>query len=474
MANKGEVNLTLKVDDDGSVTVKQFTDKAEKNIKSLSETVANKLGSAFTKMGSIARSALNGVGGFLFSLKGAIAGLGLGMLVKDTIDVAAGFDKMKLSLDTVTQGEGEEWFKRLNDWALKMPINTEKAIQSFIMMRAMGLKPTIDQMTTLVDTTSALGGEADMLEGIARALGQIQTKGKVSAEELMQLAERGVPVFEILKQKFGDVETSTLDAAQAIEAIFAGLEERFGGQSAKIQNTWSGLVESLKSYWKEFQRLLMENGVMDYLEEKLASIVAWIDEMAANGQLQEWAADIADKITSAFNTIQEKSEATYQWIKKNWEGISAVFNFMWTIVKGLAKAFETLARIIGETIAKFTIAYEKFASGQILGGFSELGSAFNNLNPMNGIETLRGLDSYATGTPYVPRTGLYQLHEGERVVTKEENRNYSSNHTVNVGGITINVNGGANAEKLADELDYALAQKYKYGRSHLANAMGAA
>jgi hypothetical protein len=36
-------------------------------------------------------------------------------------------------------------------------------------------------------------------------------------------------------------------------------------------------------------------------------------------------------------------------------------------------------------------------------------------------EALKPLGSYKTGTPYVPKTGMYQLHKGEAVVPKEKN-----------------------------------------------------
>ena len=39
------------------------------------------------------------------------------------------------------------------------------------------------------------------------------------------------------------------------------------------------MVESLWSYWKEFQRLVMESGVMDWLKEKLGWIIGKLDEM---------------------------------------------------------------------------------------------------------------------------------------------------------------------------------------------------
>lgn len=48
------------------------------------------------------------------------------------------------------------------------------------------------------------------------------------------------------------------------------------------------------------------------------------------------------------------------------------------------------------------------------------------------------LDQYAAGTPYVPRTGLYQLHQGEAVVPADQNRSGQKGVNIN-GDIIINV-----------------------------------
>jgi tape measure domain-containing protein len=238
-ANTGTIRLELVVDDKGSVALSNAALKgifALDRLRVKSSMVARLMRSSFASV----KSGIGGIIDKLMNWKTALASLvgfgGFGLLANQTINGASSFENMRLSLDTMTKGQGATTLNQLNEWALKMPVNTQKAVQSFIMMRAMGLDPTLAQMTTLVDTMSALGGNAETLEGIARALGQIQTKGKVSAEELMQLAERGVPVFEILRERFGEVDTSSLNAAQAIEAIFAGLDERFGGMSKKQQN----------------------------------------------------------------------------------------------------------------------------------------------------------------------------------------------------------------------------------------------
>ena len=123
----------------------------------------------------------------IFSLQGALVGFGAGLATRHFIQTAASFEQMQLKLDAMTKGKGVETLERINEWAKVMPVNTQKAVDTFAMLQAMGLNPTIKMMETLVDT-SILFGE-DALPRVARALGQIQTLGRLSAEELNQLSE---------------------------------------------------------------------------------------------------------------------------------------------------------------------------------------------------------------------------------------------------------------------------------------------
>lgn len=434
-ANTGEIKLTLTVDDKGSVQVKNFAGGAGKSIKKFTGSASMK----FKGLARIIRRSLGGALGFIskqmFSLKGLIVGLGMGLLAKQAVEVASGFQKMQLSLDTITKGKGEEWFKKLNEWALKMPVNTEKAIQSFIMMRAMGLKPTLDQMTVLVDTMSALGGGGDTLEGIARALGQIATKGKVSAEELMQLAERGVPVFEILKEKFGDVETSSLDAGEAIKAIFAGLAGRFGGQSEKMQNIWAGMTETLKSYWKEFQRLVMESGVMEWLENKLKLIIVWVDKMRAEGKFQKYAEEVGGKIVEWAQKAEDSIKRMITEFQKVLPNIKAGLETIYLALKKIMDAMKYIGKNIGETLGSLVVESEKLGAGRT---FRERMTAAENLQVPAG----KQVSLFGTVGNQLGVVGGPSPEEADKAATarieSRLNEEYQKLESGNAGGTTVN------------------------------------
>ncbi len=97
-----------------------------------------------------------------------------------------------------------------------------------------------------------------------------------------------------------------------------------------------------------------------------------------------------------------------------------------------------------------TSATTSAAMGTLTAAASAAAAALSTVAATSGISGASGLldmsgfdfsdaltvfDSFATGTPYVPRTGPYMLHEGERVVPKADNQGGGWG-----GGVTVNIN----------------------------------
>lgn len=338
--------LQIDVDNKGQIKINQFN----QSLNNIGDNI-NKSQKHFSHLGKI----MGGVVGTVFSLKGAFIGLGLGVLAKEVLAVGTRFEQLQIALDTITKGKGIETFNALNLWALRMPGNTEKAIQSFVQMRAMGLKPTIDQMTILMDTTSAFGGSMDIMMSIATALGKIQAKGEISARELLQLTSAGVPALEILREELNNqsiawdnISDSSYSASQLIDALFSGMEKRYGGLSEKIQKSWFGIMETLISEWKEFWRLvLMEAGVLGKLEEMGQKVIGIIDRLRATGALQSWANIIGDKLVKSLQFV----ESIIVGIVNHWEQWKRAFELLLIPIKAFI-AYQLAAVIfeIGDAV----------------------------------------------------------------------------------------------------------------------------
>lgn len=74
--------------------------------------------------------------------------------------------------------------------------------------------------------------------------------------------------------------------------------------------------------------------------------------------------------------------------------------------------------------------------------------------------------SFQSGTPYVPQTGLYKLHQGEAVVPASKNK-AGTGGDFNFSGDIIIQGANKDGRQLAKEIDEELADMIKYNRSQI-------
>jgi tape measure domain-containing protein len=252
--------------------------KAERQMKSSFSAISRAAKSTektLSRMGSGLGKGLKSVSSHLFSLKTLLAGAATGWAADKFMDVASSFEQMGLKLNALTDGKGAETLKEINDWAMKMPVNTQKAVDTFAMMKAMGLDPTIDSMQTLVDVSVIFRENA--MPRVARALGQMQTLGKLSAEELNQLSEAGINARKYLKKAFGtsnaqEINKTGVEIEKVISVITEGLKEDFGGAAESAMNTWTGVKNEFSSIITEMTKMLADSGVFSAVKDGIREI----------------------------------------------------------------------------------------------------------------------------------------------------------------------------------------------------------
>lgn len=261
---------------------------------------------------NIATKAINGVINMLPSLRTLLLGLGAGVVmgVKSFIGLNSEFEKMRVTMDVMSQGHGEEWFHKLREFALKAPIDIESVTGAFRTLTTYGLTPTMSLMKSLVGVSSVLPEGGKAIEGIARALGQVQSKGRLEGQEMRQLAEWGVPAYAIAHKLMADLASKTgqdvtkmkytmIDAKTFLGGIQEAMENKFGLASDRIAKTWLGMTAILKNYTKEFFAEIGESGTMAPFEDKLKGIIDSLDKSFKSGEFQK----AAKLIGSTFNII---------------------------------------------------------------------------------------------------------------------------------------------------------------------------
>lgn len=250
-----------------------------------------------------------------------------------------------------------EWVKQFTK---DTPLQLEEVSRLFVRLKAFGLDPMNGTLQAITDQAFKLGGGFQEAEGISLALGQAWAKQKLQGEEILQLIERGVPVWDLLAQITGK-NTQELqklsEQGKLGRDIIRDLMEEIGrqakGSAAANMTLLSGLISNARDNLAQFYNMVSSSGAMDWLKDQLTELNAEFSEMAADGRLQEWAQNVSDAIVSAGTFVRDTAGALYEFrqeigfVAKAWLALK-VGSFLGNIVDG-AKAAVVQLRILTTT-----------------------------------------------------------------------------------------------------------------------------
>jgi tape measure domain-containing protein len=194
-------------------------------------------------------------------------------------------EDLRTTLKSVTGSSdaATDAFGRIQDMARDTPFEVKDLTESFIKLKSFGIEPTDQVMGAITNQASKLGASSETLKGITLALGQAWAKGKLQGEEILQLVERGVPVYEILAQVTGKNSAELQKMAEkgelgraAIHQLIIKMGELADGANAEAVNTISGSISNLSDAWTRFEDNLLdseaENGIKRFVDTAAAGI----------------------------------------------------------------------------------------------------------------------------------------------------------------------------------------------------------
>lgn len=194
----------------------------------------------------------------------------------------------------------------------------------------------------------------------------------------------------------------------------------------KAKEIGSGFVDTFVNFFKN----LVQN-VKDAISGMIEMITSWGSNLlnkakeigsgftsAITSGLQKVGSFFSDIFTDIINAITTFGPKLFEIgksiITSLWQGMKAVFS---SVVKWITDSLSTLFKPITDMFNKVFNPIKNFFGG--IG--STIGGWFGG--------------SHANGLDYVPYNGyVAQLHQGERVLTKEENREYNSGNRPRSGG----------------------------------------
>ena len=217
--------------------------------------------------------------------------------------------QLKAVMGSIAGGkEASAW---IQDFAKNTPLQLDEVTQVFVRLKAFGIDPMNGAMQGIVDQAYKLGGGFEEVQGISLALGQAWAKQKLQGEEILQLIERGVPVWQLLEQVTGKntAELQKLSEAgklgrDTIQALMNEIAAQSSGASANNMSLLSGLISNAQDNLAKFYRMVAENGALTWLKNQLAQLNAEFDAMAKDGRLQAWAQRLYDGLIAMGVTLK--------------------------------------------------------------------------------------------------------------------------------------------------------------------------
>ena len=238
-----------------------------------------------------------------------------------------------------------------------------------------------------------------------------------------------------------DALNTYLDRQDEIRNAEQKISSSFSMTAEQKAQAYANLVEKSAEY---------NQAVVDGEAEIISALQAEADYQENKERLQKRINELFDdeeeKRTSAALTFAEKMLDAQAQVKAVEERVAALDLVLDRMNN---KEVNIIFKATGAEQIMQAAGYKSYGEYYTLGGktywsddnsLADNGTSFASADPNAPFGTYapKIIGSFATGTPYVPRTGLALIHEGERIIPAEQNRQG------NFGGQIIQFSGGLN------------------------------
>lgn len=232
--------------------VKSFAASIEGNIASPLQQVNKNTDAWKDNMKSVSRV----VSGIMISQTFYTAARSIREAVSAVSELASELEYAKVAYSNLFQDVSlaNEFTNVLQDFAAQSPFSFTESEKAAKRLLAYGIKSqNVMYVMQGVLSAASIQGDPTKVEAISRAFGQIYSYGRLMTQEVRQLAEAGIPAYEILQEELGlsadqlkNLGKQAIPASVAINALVDGIQKRFGAASQASVRTMEGIISNLK------------------------------------------------------------------------------------------------------------------------------------------------------------------------------------------------------------------------------------
>lgn len=249
-----------------------------------------------------------------------------------------------------------------------------------------------------------------------------------------------IDLWEGIKAVFNAVVDWFDQAIQDVISFFKNLPTKIGQFLDEVVNWFATLPERI-AYWLGFavgKVVQWTTDTWNHLKEAIPQIISdigtWFSELP--GRIWEWLVEAFNRIVQwAVDIYNKAKEAIANFLKAFVEGLKKLpgkfkewftnaINYLKTLPKAL---FQIGADIFTGLWDGLKSIWQKISSW-IDGVVQKIKSIFGAAKEGYSDATSGVRGSYASGLDYVPRDMTVRVHQGERILTKQENQRYSESN----------------------------------------------
>lgn len=332
----------------------------------------------------------------VIAIIGAVIAIGV-LLIKNWEEVCAWAKKLG---ETITESVGKaleavgDFFAKLGEKISEIAANIEAWLNELI-------DNVVSFFNKLVqDVTAWFAKIGSILSSFLESLFAFLSKlGDFFTNALKTIGEAFMNVLNVVKEAVGKILETLVNWGTELISTAVEIGKNF---VSKFAEAFSNLVSSVTNFTTAFVTMISNWG---------ASLFAKAQEIgtgfvsAITGSLQKVGSFFADIFTDIIDSISSIGPIIFEKgkniITNLWDGMKSVFSSLvdW-ITDSISSLFDPISSLISSITSPIKSLYNKASS--LLSG------------------------SHANGLDYVPYNGyVAELHEGERVLTKAENREYN-------------------------------------------------
>ena len=222
------------------------------------------------------RGKLKGLKDSIFSVQGALVGLGGGLAIRSLVGTGRSIEDLQVRLKQLfgSTQEGAKAFDVMANFAAKVPFSLEQIQQAS-------------------GNLAVVAGDADQLSKILEITGNVAAVTGLdfatTAEQIQRSFAGGIASADIFRERgvrdlLGFSAGATVSAEETIKAFekVFGKGGRFGKATDELANTFTGTLSMLGDKLFNFKRNVAGEGFFDELKKEFKSLNEFIEENSAD------------------------------------------------------------------------------------------------------------------------------------------------------------------------------------------------